>query len=236
MTGRLAILIALAACNPAKQAPPPEAAPPAAEQVSRAEEPALQLAPAEHRHGDPHDWNDIYAGGGGFEHAPNRTLVKAIDGVTPGSAIDLGMGQGRNAIFLAEHGWKVTGVDTSEEGVRQATEAATRRKLPVTGIVADLRTYDLGVERWDLAAYIYMGDRKLLEPIKRSLKRGGRVVIEFFHADSNDYFPHGVDGFKTGELEKIFAGYKILRSEVADDVADFGQRPARLMRFVAQKQ
>jgi 2-polyprenyl-3-methyl-5-hydroxy-6-metoxy-1,4-benzoquinol methylase len=49
-----------------------------------------------------------------FNHQPSRLLVDAIQGRTPGRALDLGMGEGRNAIFLAQQGWQVTGVDLSD--------------------------------------------------------------------------------------------------------------------------
>jgi hypothetical protein len=80
-----------------------------------------------------------------------------------------------------------------------------------------------------------MGDRDLADRITRALRPGGRVVIEFFHADADDYFPHAMNGFKTGELERLFPKLKVLRSDVVEDVADFGERPAKLVRFVAQK-
>ena len=77
-------------------------------------------------------WNELYAMREGKEHQFNKFLAEAVKGRTPGKALDIGMGQGRNAVFLAQHGWDVTGVDTSAEGVRQANaqaQAAMIKKL-----------------------------------------------------------------------------------------------------------
>ena len=52
-----------------------------------------------------------------FIRQPSRLLVEAIKGRTPGRAIDLGMGEGRNTVFLGQQGWEVTGVDISDVGV-----------------------------------------------------------------------------------------------------------------------
>ena len=64
---------------------------------------------------------------GVYNPAPNAFLVEVARDLKPGRALDVGMGQGRNAIYLAQQGWNVTGVDISDEGIRQAKEQA--RKL-----------------------------------------------------------------------------------------------------------
>jgi SAM-dependent methyltransferase len=185
--------------------------------------------------GHIHDWNEMYKRGIGFNDQPNALLVQSVEGVRPGKALDIGMGQGRNAVFLAKKGWEVTGIDTAADGIEIARQNAAAVGVKIDGRVQDMETYDLGQNRWDLIALIYMGDRKLADRITQALRPGGRVVIEFFHADADDYFPHAMNGFKTGELESLFPKLKVLRSDVVEDVADFGERPAKLVRFVAQK-
>jgi SAM-dependent methyltransferase len=226
LTG-LTVLTGLTACRGELPVPAPAAQ---AAAVPEPVSPAPAAEPRVHR-----SWDEIYADGIGFNTRPAKVLIDAVSGVTPGKALDIGMGQGRNAVFLATKGWDVTGVDLSAEGVKIAARSAAAASVRVNGIVEDIHTYDLGRERWDLIALIYMEERGLMDAIKAALKPGGRVVIEYFHEDSNDYFPHPIKGFATGELERIFAGYQILRSEIIEDVADFGERPAKLVRFVAQK-
>jgi SAM-dependent methyltransferase len=71
----------------------------------------------------------------------NRMLVDIVSGLAPGRALDLGCGEGGDAIWLAERGWTVTGVDISPTAVARATRAARERELP-----AEFRTVDL--ETW----------------------------------------------------------------------------------------
>ena len=70
---------------------------------------------------DRHDWDARYAGEQLVWSAePNRFLVAEVDGLTPGRALDVACGEGRNAIWLAEQGWTVTGVDFSPVALDKA--------------------------------------------------------------------------------------------------------------------
>ncbi len=81
--------------------------------------PALALAQAPKKSADQ-VWNDLYAKHEGKEHQFNKFLAETVKGRKPGTALDIGMGQGRNSLFLAALGWQVTGFDISEVGVKQA--------------------------------------------------------------------------------------------------------------------
>lgn len=72
---------------------------------------------------------------------PNRMLVDTVADLTPGRALDLGCGEGGDAIWLAERGWVVTGVDISPTAVARATRAAADRGLPATFRTVDLETW-----------------------------------------------------------------------------------------------
>lgn len=74
-------------------------------------------------------WNEAYRLGTAYNTKPNKLLMDAISSRPPGKALDVGMGQGRNAIALAEKGWSVTGIDISEVGVSKAMQAARDRGL-----------------------------------------------------------------------------------------------------------
>jgi len=181
-------------------------------------------------------WDDVFAHGSGYNVKPNQLLVDTVKGKKPGSAVDLAMGQGRNAVFLATAGWKVTGVDISEAGMKIARDAAAAKKVKLETINADLDKYDPGKDRWDLVTYIYAGnDHALIERIKPSLKKGGLFVVEFFAKEAMK--GSGVGGFAPGELAVLFKdGFKILVDAEVEDSADWaGQRKAKLARFVAQK-
>lgn len=66
---------------------------------------------------------------------PNSAVVAETAGLSPGRALDLGCGEGADAIWLAAHGWNVTGVDVSATAVERARLEAQRRSLDaVTGL------------------------------------------------------------------------------------------------------
>jgi SAM-dependent methyltransferase len=81
-------------------------------------------------------WNDNFRQDVGFSHEPNQLLVTTTAGITPGAALDLATGQGRNALYLASHGWTVTAVDISDEGLRRAHEAAARAHVALDTVQA----------------------------------------------------------------------------------------------------
>ena len=174
-------------------------------------------------------WDQIFQNEVGFNHEPNRLLTTTVAGITPGTALDVATGQGRNALYLAAHGWKVTGVDISDEGLRQASEAAQRARLQVDMVHADLTTFDFGTDRWDLVALIYAPSERLPD-IRRAVRPGGLVVYEYFApAGPSNHSPVPAD------LAKEFAGWEILRDEEVEDVPDWAVDRAKLVRFVARK-
>ncbi|MEV8266004.1 bifunctional NAD(P)/FAD-dependent oxidoreductase/class I SAM-dependent methyltransferase [Microbacterium sp. NPDC076911] len=91
-------------------------------------------------------WNNRYSENGRvWSGNPNRTLVTALDELHPGTAIDLGCGEGADALWLAGQGWTVTGVDISLVAVERAREAAREigispRRIAFT--VADLAKWN----------------------------------------------------------------------------------------------
>lgn len=178
------------------------------------------------------EWNEIYRNGLGFSREPNRLLAEVVKGRRPGKALDVAMGQGRNALHLAAAGWKVTGVDVSDEGIRIARELAAQRKLDLDTVNQNIDDFDFGTDRWDLVTMIYATDNVAwLQKLRPSLRRGGLVVVEYFAKTTEDG-----DGFAPGQLAALFGeGFTILRDEVVEEVPDWAMDRATLVRFVAQK-
>ena len=69
---------------------------------------------------------------------PNRLLVAEVTGLPAGRALDLGAGEGRNAVWLAEQGWQVTAVDYSRVGIDKGRALAAQRGVEVDWVVADV--------------------------------------------------------------------------------------------------
>ncbi len=103
-------------------------------------------------------WNETLQFSNVFKKEPNQLLIDTVKGKKPGTALDIAMGQGRNALYLASQGWKVTGVDFSDEGIKLAKAEAAKRKLKLDTIQADIDHWDPGKDKWDLVTMIYAGD------------------------------------------------------------------------------
>ena len=165
----------------------------------------------------------------------NAFLVAMAPQLKPGAALDVAMGQGRNAVWLASQGWNVTGYDVSEEGLRQAREEAARRGLKLNAVRASHQDFDFGRERWDLIVMTYaladMEDQVFLKRIRESLKPGGVVLVEQFNAAP-------VPGAKgpANALFKTFANYRVLHYEDVTSLSEWGFKEARLGRILAQKE
>jgi len=71
---------------------------------------------------------------------PNAALVREVAGLTPGTALDLGCGEGADAIWLARQGWQVTGVDVSDVALDRARQHADAAGVLVEFVLDDLAT------------------------------------------------------------------------------------------------
>ena len=88
------------------------------------------------------DWDHRYGGDQIWSGNPNGTLVKEISGLAPGRALDVGAGEGGDALWLAEQGWKVTASDISQRALDRVDDEAKRRGLRVERHHADANALD----------------------------------------------------------------------------------------------
>ena len=203
--------------------------------------PALALAQAPKKSADQ-VWNDLYAKREGKEHQFNKFLAESVKGRQPGSALDIGMGQGRNSLFLAALGWQVTGFDISEVGVKQAQAEALKRDLKIDARVGDVDKFDYGTSRWDLVVGMYMHDylTRNAKKIVASLKPGGMLVVEGIHRDVNkDNLQGEKYGHRTNELPKVFGALRVVYYQDTMDKSDWersGGKPVPLVRLIAIKE
>jgi SAM-dependent methyltransferase len=182
-------------------------------------------------------WNRILtAPTPGFNTKPNAFLVEMTRGLTPGKALDVGMGQGRNAVYLAQQGWTVTGFDPAEKAVAAAQEQAKQLGVKLTTVVVGDEQFDFGKEQWDLIVLSYVSLRHLIPRIYDALKPGGLIVVEGFHRDATKGTSIGGGVvFDTNELPKLFERLRVVRYEDTDGTGDFGMQATRLVRLAAQK-
>lgn len=121
--------------------------------------------------------------------APDASLVELIEPLTPGHALDLGCGPGRNGVWLASHGWKVTGVDVSPVGLAQAEARAAAAGTTIEVVVADLFDYQPPAGQFDLVlvanVHVAAQDRpSLFAKAAGALAPGGHLLVIGHHLDS----------------------------------------------------
>jgi SAM-dependent methyltransferase len=171
-----------------------------------------------------------------FNRAPNAFLAEMIKGVTPGRSLDVGMGQGRNTIYLAQQGWDSVGVDPADRAVAAARQQAAAVGVKITTEVAREEDFEWGTAKWDLIVLSYVSARPVADKAIRSLRPGGMVVVEAFHRDATTGGPIGGGVvFDTNELLQLFKELRVIRYEDATAVSDFGLTETRVVRLAAIK-
>jgi SAM-dependent methyltransferase len=177
-----------------------------------------------------------------FSTEPNAFMVRTIAGRKPGlsggsRALDVAMGQGRNALWLASQGWDVTGFDISPVAIDEARKEAARRGLRIETLVIPYEQFDWGKEKWDLIVFSYFFPQAALRKVWDSLKPGGLILVEGFHIDTARVRPVG-GGYRDNELFRVLKDYRMLVYEDVQDRQEWGRPYAatnRLVRVLAQK-
>lgn len=153
---------------------------------------------------------------------PNRFLVDVASDLEPGTALDLGCGQGRNALWLASRGFTVTGLDLSPVAVGQAEEMAAELGVDATFKAVDLMAWDPEGRVWDLVllAYLHLPDamRKAVHAAAvRAVAPGGRIVVIAHHLDNLESGTGGPSNpdwlFTQAQLADDFSSLTIVRNE-----------------------
>jgi len=106
---------------------------------------------------DSRQWDERYRGDElVWTDTPNQFLVAETAELTPGRAVDLACGEGRNAIWLAEQGWEATGVDFSAVGLAKAVRFAALREVQVTWVESPVESWTPPPDGFDLVAMCYL--------------------------------------------------------------------------------
>jgi SAM-dependent methyltransferase len=153
---------------------------------------------------------------------PNRFLVEELDALAPGRALDVACGEGRNAVWLASKGWRVTGADFSRAGLAKAQRLATDRGVEVTWVEADVVEWQPPTASFDLVVVMYLHlpaeqRRRALAHAAAALAPGG-VLLVVGHDTSN--LLKGTGGpqdpavlFGPEEIVEDLSGLQIERAE-----------------------
>ncbi len=176
---------------------------------------------------------------------PNTFLAETLAGLTPGRALFVAEGEGRNAVYAAQLGWEVTAVDFSAAAREKALRLASERGVSVDYQLADVMGFDPG-GNYDLIAFIFLHlppdvRQAALRRYLAFLAPGGRVVAEVFAPGQLGRTSGGPKSaewlISAEELRDTFASLIVERSEeVATTLAEgsYHEGPAAVARFYGQ--
>ncbi len=145
---------------------------------------------------DATEWNARYAAGElVWSAGPNQYVETRLRDLAPGTAVDLGAGEGRNALWLAEQGWRASAVDFADAGLAKGRAIAERRGVEVDWICADVLTWRPS-EPVDLTVVAYlqfpMPQREQLVTNAAAMTAAGGTLFWISHDRHN--LEHGVGG------------------------------------------
>lgn len=204
-------------------------------------------------HADAQDfWSDKYRAVGEsylFGTAPNRFLAAQAGLLRAGQrALSVADGEGRNAVWLAEQGLDVTATELSPVALDKAEALAAARGVRVDFALADALNWTYPDEAFDLVVAIFIqfaapDERaRLFENLKRTLRPGGRIMLQGYTPKQLDYRtggPSAVDNLYTAAmLRETFGDFDIERLDEYEDVLDEGSAhrgQSALVGMVARK-
>ncbi len=180
----------------------------------------------------------------------DRYLAQHLDKVKRGVALDVGCGEGRHSLFLAQQGFKVDAVDISEKAVEKLTKYAEEYGVKefITGKVGDIRSIKLGKD-YDLVilsfVFPFLNRRDILtvlEKVSHSLKRGGCIYVSALTTDDVEYKMYSQNQtplelrtyyskglkcacyfFEEGELKTLFSDFNII--DYTETVVELPREP-----------
>ncbi|WP_343867632.1 class I SAM-dependent methyltransferase [Caenispirillum bisanense] len=194
-------------------------------------------------------WDDKFAGRDYvYGTEPNAFLVSQRHRLTPGmEVLAVADGEGRNGVWLAEQGMRVSTVDGSPVAVQKALKLALDRRVTIHAQVADLTDWVWPVAAFDAVAaiFIHFGPdlrRSMHHAMYGALKPGGLLLMEVFHPDQ---LGRGSGGppvremlYDAAILADDFRGADILHLDEVETDLDEGplhRGSARVTRLVARR-
>ncbi len=180
--------------------------------------------------------------GNGHPHnqiAPSRFLVESYDLLPRGIVLDLAMGNGRNAIYLASRGFDVDGVDIDPEAVAQARATARRLNAPIRAVIGNVEdgTHIIPLEAYDVILVFNYLHRPVLKDIRDGVRPGGVAVYQTYTTEQPRYGKptNPAHLLEPGELKRVFADWQILRYREGVEVEWPGGQPRALAGIAARK-
>lgn len=158
-----------------------------------------------------------------FGTEPDKEVLRILDYKTSGSILDMGAGEGRNALFLAEAGFDVFAEDISRVGIEKIRQNAKENGLTIRAEVKDIRTenFERNFDVMICALVLHNIPKEkalaLIGKMKEHTNEDGLNVISAF-TENGDFYrnhPRLTENFypKEGELKELYADWEILEYE-----------------------
>ena len=160
------------------------------------------------------DWEKRYRAGEHVGYEPHPLITTFVSALSPGVALDVACGTGRHAIWLAEHGWRVTAVDSSPAAIEILTRRAEEKAIRIDACIADLERDEFVIEResYDLIVVCNYLQRDLFESIREGTRIGGVVIAIIAMVDEDPHVQpmNAAYLLKPGELPAEFEGWELV--------------------------
>ena len=198
-------------------------------------------------------WNDRYSSEEfAYGEDPNNYLKEQLEKLNPGAILFPAEGEGRNAIFAAKSGWKVSAFDISEEGKNKALKLAAANNVSIDYQVGEFETLDFQKEQFDTIALIYAHfpaeiKSAIHKQLDKLLRKNGIVIFEAFSKKHLEYLavnekvggPKDIESlFSIEEIQGDFSNYEIIileEKEIELNEGVFHNGKGSVIRFVGKK-
>lgn len=198
-------------------------------------------------------WNDRYSSEEfAYGTAPNNYLKEQLEKLKTGSILLPAEGEGRNAVFAAQLGWKVSAFDISAEGKNKALKLAEANDVEIDYLVGELETLNYQEEQFDAIALIYAHfpaaiKSSIHKTLETYLRKGGVIIFEAFSKKHLEYLaindkvggPKDIESlFSIEEIQSDFPDYEIIQleeKEIELNEGLFHNGKGSVIRFVGKK-
>jgi len=198
-------------------------------------------------------WNDRYSTDEfAYGEQPNNYLKAQLMQLDTGTILFPAEGEGRNAVFAAKLGWKVSAFDISIEGKNKALQLAENNNVSIDYQVGELQELDYKAEEFDAIALIYAHFPSAIKSsyhktLSNYLRKGGLLIFEAFSKKHLDYIaknekvggPKEIDMlFSIEEIKADFENYEILvleEKEIELNEGLFHNGRGSVIRFVGRR-
>jgi len=156
-----------------------------------------------------------------FGRDPSVFLRENLSRLPRGPVLDIAMGEGRNGVFMAKHGYEVEGVDLSDVALRKARLLARDQGVGIKTVLSDISRFRITPGKYSVILNINFLERSIIPSIKAGLRPGGVLVFE--NPTVEQLRNPGGQGVRrdylleVGELRKLFSDLELLEYREIND-------------------